>query len=246
MSAVTIVKALGMGDARSIGRDPLLRAMAVVPLGLAVAAQWVFPPAVARISALLQVDLVSPYAQLMAYVLLLLAPIICGIVVGFLLLDQVDDHTLRALQVTPLSLHDYLAYRLITPMLLSLVITLTALPLSGLTQVSGWALLLVTVATAPMAPLLALFLASFAANKVQGLALQKALGVLLVLPAISIYLPTSWRAVVGILPTYWPATVLWTLQTGSSHIWAPLLIGLAYQLLLIGLLLRRFTAVMYR
>ena len=43
-----------------------------------------------------------------------------GTVVGFLLLDQRDDQTMTALLVTPLSLGDYLRYRMTLPMLVCL------------------------------------------------------------------------------------------------------------------------------
>lgn len=236
-------RALSAADALNVGRDTLLRAMVFLPLGLAAAARWVFPPALARLAGLLPFDLLSLYPQLMSYVLLLLAPTICGMVVGFVLLDQRDDHTLAAMQVTPLPLRDYLAYRLTAPMLLSLLMTLAALPLAGLLPLSPLALLGLALAAAPLAPLVALFLAGFAANKVQGFALQKALGVLLLAPYLAALLPGRWELLAGLVPTYWPAALLWGLQAQADYTWALLPIGLAYQAALLAGLLRRFERV---
>src|SRR5262245_36127799 len=101
------LRALSAVDALSVSRDTLLRGMAFVPLGLAAAARWLFPPAVVQLGALLHIDLQRLYPQLMSYALLLLAPAICGMVIGFILLDQRDDRTLTALQVTPLPLTSY-------------------------------------------------------------------------------------------------------------------------------------------
>ena len=57
-------------------------------------------------------DLRPYYDAFMGYFLVSLAPMMFGIVIGFLLLDECDDNTLMALQVTPLSLNNYLLYRL--------------------------------------------------------------------------------------------------------------------------------------
>ena len=70
-------------------------------------------------------------------------------VLGFLLLDQRDDQTLTALQVTPLSLNGYLAYRISLPMLISLVTTLLMVPLAGLGQVNIAAHLAAALCAAP-------------------------------------------------------------------------------------------------
>ena len=145
----------------------------------------------------------------MSYVLLLLPPAICGMVVGFILLDQRDDHTLTALRVTPLPLTGYLVYRLAAPMLLGVGMTLIALPLAGLVPLGPLELLGLALAAAPLAPLTALFLAAFAANKVQGFALQKALGLFLIAPFLGTLLPPPWQAVLWLVPTYWPAALLW-------------------------------------
>jgi fluoroquinolone transport system permease protein len=240
------LRALSAADALSVSRDTLLRGMVVVPLGLAVAARWLFPPAVASAGALLPFDVQALYPQLMSYVLLLLAPTICGMVVGFVLLDQRDDRTLTALQVTPLPLNSYIAYRLSAPMLLSLGLTLVALPLSGLLKLGTLELLMLAIAASPLAPLVALFLGAYAANKVQGFALQKALGILLIAPFIGTLLPMPWRLLIGFVPTYWPAALLWALQDRASYAWAVLPVGLVYQSILLIGLLRRFNRLAYQ
>lgn len=240
------LRALSTVDALSVGRDSLLRGMVLVPLGLAVAARWLLPPAVAALNERLPFDLVALYPQLMSYVLLLLPPAICGMVVGFILLDQRDDHTLTALRVTPLPLTGYLVYRLAAPMLLGLGMTLIALPLAGLVPLAPLDLLGVALAAAPLAPLTALFLATFAANKVQGFALQKALGLFLIAPFLGALLPPPWQGLLWIVPTYWPAALLWAVPGDAGLIGGLLLGGLVYQSVLVLALVRRFTRLAYQ
>ncbi|GAB4212374.1 MAG: hypothetical protein OHK0022_48110 [Roseiflexaceae bacterium] len=234
------LRALSAADAAGVGRDPLLRVMVLLPLGVALAARWLLPAPLARVSTLLGIDLLPYYAPVISYALLLLTPSICGMVVGFLLLDQRDDRTLLALRVTPLPLAAYLAYRLATPTLLSLLMTMVALPLSGTAGVEPGGVLLAALAAAPLAPLGALFLAVFAANKVQGFALQKALGVLVIAPLAGALAPLPWGLLAGLAPSLWPAALLWEMQAGGGRAAALFGVGLAYQAVLLVLLLRRF------
>jgi fluoroquinolone transport system permease protein len=214
------------------------------PLLLAVLIRWGVPPLAARLMAQFQFDLVPYYPLLMSFVLLM-TPMLAGMVIGFLLLDQRDDQTLTALQVTPLTLNGYLVYRISMPIVLSLVITLIIFPMAGLVEIGFVPLLLAALSAAPLAPFYALSLAAIAANKVQGFALTKALGVLLVPPVMAYFVPTPWQWAFGLVPLYWPAKLIWLLHAGETSYWFYLLIGLLYQFLLLIVLLRRFNKAMH-
>ena len=54
------------------------------------------------------------------------------------------------------------------------------MPLSRATPIPRWALAVAALCAAPLAPIYALFLTGFAANKVQGFALSKAMRVVFV------------------------------------------------------------------
>jgi fluoroquinolone transport system permease protein len=239
------LRALGAIDALSIGRDSLLRAMVILPVALACAARWIFPAAIARVAPYLPFDLQALYPYFAGYVLLTLAPAICGAVVGFVLLDQRDDRTLTALQVSPVPLSAYLTYRLSAPMALSLALTLVTLPLSGQVHLSALEIALLALSASPLAPLVSLLLVAFARNKVEGFAIQKGLGIFFIAPFLAPLIPAPWGWLIGLVPTYWPASLLWAVQGGDSAAWALLPIGLAYQSLLILLLLRRFNRVIH-
>ncbi len=239
MQATRVLRALGPIDARSVQRDPLLRWTILLPLLLALAARWLLPVLVARLGVLSGADLLQYYPPLMSVALLLLPPLLVGMVVGFLLLDQRDDQTLLALQVTPLPLGAYLTYRIAVPLLLSVLVSAAVLPLAGLAGTGPLPLLAAALAAAPLAPIAALFLAAFAGNKVQGFALTKVSGVLLMPPLVAYFVDSQWQLAFGVLPTYWPARTLWAAQAGEPGLWLYLVVGLGYQAVLLALLLRR-------
>jgi fluoroquinolone transport system permease protein len=243
MSALRVIKSLGPIDAMNVRRDSLLRWIVALPILIALLARFFLPVIIARLEETLHISLSGYYPAIAGYALLITAPVMCGMVVGFLLLDERDDRTLLALRVTPLPPGIYLTWRLSMPMLTSIVITLVTFPLAGLEKPDILRLLVSALGVAPLAPLVALTLATFAKNKVQGFALVKASGVLQMAPLIAYFVHSAWQPALGIIPTYWPAKLLWAFQQEEATAWIYLAAGLAYQLLLLAVLMRRFNRI---
>ena len=245
MRASTVVRALGPIDLRNVARDSLLRWVVTLPVVLALVFRWATPIVATRLRNEYDFDLV-PYYPLLVTFVMLMSPMLAGMVIGFLLLDQRDDRTLSALQVTPLSLTGYLIYRMTVPMLAGIAITLVAVPLCGLVRIGPLPLLVTAVAAAPLAPMFALLLGAFAANKVQGFALMKVAGIVNWPPIIAYFVPTPWQWLMGVIPTYWPAKLFWMLEGGQSGYALYFVVGVAYSFGLLALLVRRFRTVMHR
>lgn len=241
-----VARASGRVDARSVVRDPLLRPLPFVPVVVALGLRFVLPIVMERVEALLKLDLTPYYNPFGSYILLLLTPMLYGLVVGSLFLDQRDDGTLTALRVTPVPLGSYMAYRLALPVGLSAVMTVVAFVIAGVSDVGIGPLVLCTLLATPLAALGALALAAFAENKVQGFALQKAAGVFLLPPLAIYFLPAGWGLLLGMLPTYWPAKLYLAFQSGDPYVWIYFVVGAAYQVLLGWLLMRRFRRVLSR
>jgi fluoroquinolone transport system permease protein len=246
MNGLSILQALGPIDAKNIRRDELLRWIIIAPIAMAALVRWVIPLLLTHVEDIMQLDLMTYYEPMAAFMVLLLTPYLAGLVIGFLLLDQRDDGTLTALQVTPLSLNGYLVYRLTMPMLVSMVMTLVAAPISGVFHMNAGILLLTAVCAAPFAPIFALLLASLAQNKVQGFAITKVAGIILIPPLIAYFVSAPWTIIWGVFPTYWPAMALWSAQAGEPIFWFYWGAGLVYQLLVLALLTRRFNVIMRR
>lgn len=239
MTTLSVLRALGPIDAANVRRDPLLRWMLVLPLLFAVLFRWVAALLEPWLATRFGIDL-ALYSPLLGSALVLLTPMLFGCIVGFLLLDQKDDHTLTALRVTPLTPSGYLAYRIAIPVALSVIMTPLVLELGGFTSAGLGARLLAGIAAAPLAPAFALFLAAFARNKVQGFALMKAAGVVNWPPILAWFVTSSWQLAYGLCPTYWPAKVYWELEAGGPAVWIYLSVDLVFLSLLIMWLARRF------
>jgi fluoroquinolone transport system permease protein len=242
-AALAAFRGLGSLDLKNIRRDPMLRGIVFVPLALAAFLHYGVPALAAKLWESYSFDLTAYYGLLMSAIVQI-PPMLFGTVAGFLLLDQRDDQTLMALRVTPMELKHYVAYRVLAPVVLSAVTIVALVRWVGLVEISLAAAVVGAVGTAPLAPLTALAMATFAQNKIQGFALQKASGVFIGPPLLAYFVPAHWQLAFGALPTFWTMKVWWGLHAAEPQTWLYLAAGLAYQALLLLLLFRRFHRVM--
>jgi fluoroquinolone transport system permease protein len=247
MNALNVLRSLGPIDVRGIRRDSMPSYTAFMPLGLALLVRFGLPLIRDQLLNRTGLDIEPFYFLVMSYFIVMLSSALVGMAIGFLLLDERDNQTLLALQVSPLSMRNYVAYRISVPVLLSVVLVLVAYPLAGLGNLTFWQQVIVALTAALSAPLWMLFLGGFAANKIQGFALVKATGfILLFLPMIAYFITSGWRWAFGVLPTFWPLKIYWLYATGEPVVWPYIIVAVVFQLALLALLLRRFLQVIYR
>ena len=244
-TVIAAVRALGLIDLKSVARDSMLRWLIGVPIVIALVFRWGVPALKPWLGERYGFDLTLYYPLLTSF-LVLMVPTLLGSVVGFLLLDQRDDRTLSALQVTPLTVGEYLAYRTAVPMVASVPVMMASIVVSDLVSMGVMPMLAAAVAAAPAAPLYALFVAAFATNKVQGFALMKGAGVLTWPPIAAWFVSSPWQVAFGIDPLYWPLKLFWMLEANEARVWLYFIAGLSYQSLLIAILLGRFKRVISR
>lgn len=245
MKGTAVFKALGPVDLRNVARDDMLRWMMFIPLLIAAVVRYGWPPLVDQLQSSFQFDL-EPYRMMIMSYLVIAFPIIFGVVIGFLLLDERDEGSLIALQVTPLTFANYLVYRLGLPVILSMILLMISLPLAGINIFSFGELLLLALVAAPLTPMLAVFLGAFASNKVQGFALMKGGGILFILPFIAYFLDARWQWLFGLFPTYWGPKLFWMISEDVPGIWLMALGGIVNQLIWIYVLGRRFNRLLHQ
>lgn len=231
--------ALTKNDARQIWKDPLLMASLLGPLALIVFARFIIPPLSVWVEQQYGFTLFD-YSDFIAVILLLTIPLLSGTMAGLLMLDERDENMITYYAITPLTRKGYFIYRLFWPGLLSLGLSSLFFLWSGIADVQIESLYFVILLTIE-ALCMALFLAAFAANKVEGLALSKISGLLFAGPIIAAFTPLPWSYLGVWIPTYWPAKSYLLAVSGN-----PLLslgsfaIGLIFHLILFKSMFRSF------
>ncbi len=112
MTEMRALVAFGLNDLRSVRRDSLLLYLALIPWLAVLLARLIIPSATDWMAERQGFDLLPYYPLLLSLFFVLQIPLLFGVVMGLLVLDERDDRTLMALQVTPVSLTTYALYRI--------------------------------------------------------------------------------------------------------------------------------------
>jgi fluoroquinolone transport system permease protein len=233
-------KALGLIDMRSVRRDSMLIGVALSPWLLVLFLRLMIPILTDWTGTQFEINLEDYYPLIAGVFIFLNVPLLIGVMSGFLLLDERDDDTLTAIRVTPASVKDLVFYRIITGFILSVVYILICTPLTGLIPFNKMlSIVPATLLASTFTPVVMLTLVGFARNKLEGFAVLKGVGFLVVGSVMAFFVTSQWQLLFGLIPTYWSIKAFWlALDNEGSRLY--LLIGFIYNILLITLLYRRF------
>lgn len=230
--------ALSLGDFRNIRRDAVLAMSFLGPIILALVVKFIIPWIQQVVLIQSSYDLSQDFAFIMSF-LILIIPMMIGMLTGFMILEERDEDLLTYFAVTPLTKTGYLFYRLISPVVVSLILSLGLLHLTSLIRLDLLKLLPVVLLAALEAPIIALFMTGFAQNKVEGLALGKISGLLPFAAFAAYFIKSNWQFLAGIFPSYWVSKAFLFRNT-DKYYWLYLILGFAVHLVYLKLLLTRF------
>lgn len=220
--------AFGRNDLRNIRRDSLLAGIVFGPF-IYAATMWLLPMFTRYLDRDHGFDLV-PYHGLILSAFIVIGPIaVLGAVCGMLLMDDKDQRTLAALRVTPAPPMGYPLYRAATTVAATAVSLMAAMALTGQVPAEIVAASVpITVLCGLNAAMVGFGLAALARNKVEGLAIVRAIGMLLFgLPMVPFFFDHPAMLGFGIIPTYWPAKAFWEIWDGGNP-WPYLAAGAVY------------------
>ena len=247
MQLTTALRRLARNDARLISRDTFLTTMLVYMVFISASLRLALPALSDHLAATadLPFSLVDLYPMMVAYVAIFLGAALSGIVFAFILLDERDNDTLKALLVTQLPLRHYLTYRVGIPTLIGFVMVFVCVLILNLVVPPLPELLLISAVGALFAPVCALLFASVAENRVQGLAMGKFVGLVGFLIILAWFVPEPWQLLFGLLPPFWVAKAMWLALEANPYWPLALAVGVVTHAALIVWFARRFTRVAY-
>lgn len=243
---------LGRSDAKLIGRDSFLIFMFAFAVIIAAVLRFGLPWLDAYLvekgimpGNMIPIRLAEVFPMLVAYLGLYTGALLVGTVFGFVLLDERDHNTIKAMLVTPMPLQQYLLYRVGGTAVLAFIVVFFMVLFINQALLPLWQLLPIVAGAALTAPIVMLFFATFAANKVQGFAFSKFGGISGWTIMIGFFVPTPWQWLIGLYPPFWISKAYWLALEGSSSWWLVLVVGIILQIGLIYWLSQRFGKVAY-
>lgn len=191
-------------------------------------------------------DFADFYPVIIALLVFFQGTVIAGTIFGFMLLDEKDDHTITAILVTPVPFKQFLLYRTGMPIVLAFITVLILLFTINQALPSLWQSVLIAAGASLNAPIVALFYAIAAENKVQGFAMAKFVGVAGWTILFGWFVAEPWQWLFGLFPPFFISKAYWMALDGHGLWWIALLLGLILQGGLILWLMRLFNRVVYR
>ncbi|MFD0804241.1 hypothetical protein ACFQZU_23395, partial [Streptomonospora algeriensis] len=207
------VGGLARVDLRGLLRDPMLMALLLGPVVLALALRRAYPPASDFLADRYGLN-TAPFAPvLLAALVVLHVPMMIGAMAALRTVEDADDGTQLLYRVSPLGLPRYLAYRLAVASVAAGGGLAAAVPLSGLAAdvpaERAPALVAAVVLAALQAPLFVLAATAFAPSKVETLVLVKVAGAVFTLIPVAVWWLPGWAAwPLAPLTLFWPIAVL--------------------------------------
>lgn len=214
---------LTLGDMKNILRDPMLLLSMLAPVLLTMAIRYGLPFAQEFAYLQFTFDLSVYYVFIISFAMTL-CPLMIGMLTGFILLDERDENLISYFSITAIGRKGYLLYRLCLPFLLSCLFTFLFLLFAGIIEFQ-LSFIPIILLVSLNAPLITLFLGVFADNKVEGLALSKLAGFIVIAPIIAYFVDHPLAYLTGVLPPYWAAEAYLAFHSSETVAWLYLLLG---------------------
>ena len=145
----------------------------------------------------------SPYYGLLDLFFASLAPTMFCFITAMILLEEHDDHIDCYLFVTGLGRNGYVISRIVIPALLAFAVAAALLSLFGLTALSAAAIFFLSLTGTLQGILIALLIAAFSSNKLEGMAVTKLSSLLILGAAVPYFVPAPFSYTLSFLPSFW-------------------------------------------
>lgn len=164
---------------------------------------------------------ITPWYPLADALLMVLTPTLLTMSSAFLLLEECDEGTGAYFQITPAGRVRYLAARIGIPAVWGFVCSVLVAALFGLSAMPQASIFAGALVGTAAGVAVGLMITALAANRVEGLAVSKLSGIVLLGLVGAWLVPAPWRWACGFLPSFW----LGELSRGAP-LWPALLAGL--------------------
>lgn len=150
-----------------------------------------------------QQSVLAPYYLVFDLVIAVMTPMMFSFSGVMTMLEELDNGTARYLMVTPIGKTGYLASRIGITSAVSVLYSTAAIAVFGISEMSLPMNIAVSVLCAVTGVIVSVFVVAFAGNKVEGMALIKLSGIIILgIPAV-FFLPVPLKYIACILPSYW-------------------------------------------
>lgn len=225
---------VALNDFRLVFRDNSLKIFIALPLLTLVVIRYAVP------------YIAGIYEGLQGYISLILilattqGATAFGFIYSMVLVDEKDTSVAKVYGILPISKPWFVVFRLIPPFVLASLTTFFLLlvePFYGLPVIP---VIFYSILTGLFSPIMVLFVATIAGNKIEAMTWQKIFNLPLIVPILSLFVPAPFSMLFAVFPTFWAYQGLNALIDPGSF-WLFILFGFAHSILFLVFMIQRFT-----
>lgn len=213
------------GDFKNISRDLMLLFVLISPLIIALVFNFLIPYAESLLKAELEFQLAEHNLFILSFIIMLV-PMMYGIIISFLIIEEKDENILSYLFVTPLTKVEYLLYRTTAAVIMSVLFNIFILYYLHLVEIKLIQSLPVILLAALNSILTVLIIVTFAKNKVEAFAYAKISGILFLAPLVGYLFESNWRYLAAIFPPFWISEAFISIYSSNADYLSALAAGL--------------------
>lgn len=225
---------VALNDFKLIFRDGSLRFFFIFPVLSIFVVRYGFPYVADSF------EVLRGYIPILLMAATMQSSLMFGFIYSMVLIDEKDTKVAKVYGVLPVSNFWFVISRLVAPFAFSTFGTFLMLlvePFYGLSIVEN---LVYSALAGLVAPVMALFVATVAKNKIEGMTWQKLFNLPVSLPLLAFFVPASVSFLFAILPTHWAYQGFSRMIVGEGFLFF-FAVGFFYSFVLIWILGRRFS-----
>ncbi len=158
----------------------------------------------------------EPFTDLILVILVLFIPISYGALIAFSLLEDRDDNVFTNIRVTPLSIHYFMGFRLVGVYIICVIATIFVIWFSKVGNIPMKNIISISLLASLEAPISGLLINALARNKIEGFAVMKAGGSIIVFPIVALFFNGAKELFFSFAPGFWSAKVISSLVRGGG------------------------------
>lgn len=231
-------------ELKNIIRDPMTTFMLIYPVIFALLGRYLIPYIQEK-----NPDMNQWLMDMIVMFIAVMTGFVYGAIAGFSILDDRDDLVFLSVKISPLSIKTYVFFKVIFIYIMAFFASLFIFWFADLYNFSFGHMVELSLLASLQAPITAFLINSLASNKVEGFAIMKLTGVLLMFPIAAIFFNDWKEFLFSIAPPFWVAKAIMVQyyesigipQTFNLGYYGYLVIGFIYSALLIYVTFKIFS-----
>ncbi|MGO5051589.1 ABC transporter permease [Lachnospiraceae bacterium LCP25S3_G4] len=192
-----------------IRRDFMLLMLCVAPILAGVAFRFLIPEVEHLLCSYFGKDqIIEPFYYIFDWMLAMFPGTMYAFTGALVALGEIDDKIAGYMAVTPEGVDGYLMARFGYPTIISGVMSMITLSVFGLTDIDTLSFGALVISSALMGATTAMLVVAVSTNKVEGMAVGKLSGLILMGMYVPIILHTPVQYAFGVMPSFWIAKFL--------------------------------------